>query len=159
MVVASGRAPDRMAVVEDAVERAHQQWRREEKLAARRAALLETPTLTLAELAALRGEDEAATYTSLLPHRHTGAVIVIPTDGELVIPAFQVDPAGAPITVVTGVNLTFAATRVRRLWTMWSWWHARTSYLSGQSPIDLIDTAPDRLLTATRREAETDHAG
>lgn len=159
MVVAAGRAASRAAVVADAVERAHQQWRREERLAARRAALLETPTFTLTDLAARRGEDEDTTYAWLLSHRHDGRLVVIPIDNELVIPAFQFDQTGTPIAAVAEVNRIFATARVRTLWAMWSWWHARTSYLSGQSPIELIDSAPDRLLIAARREATTDMPG
>lgn len=155
----AGRAESRDDLIAAALKRQRQQWKREERLAALRAALLQTPTLTVAGLAARRSEEEAATYAWLLPLRQDGSVVVIPTDEALVIPAFQFDETGAPIGEVTEVNRTFAATRVRTLWAMWSWWHARTSFLSGERPIELIYTDPERVLTAARREARTDSAG
>lgn len=155
--VAAGRAVSRDELVGRALEREIREWRRDESWAAHRAALLATPTLTLAELAARRGESEGATYEWLVPHRTLETLIVIPTDdehGELVIPAFQFDGEGTPIDVVTAANRILADSRTYTRWTMWAWWHSRTGYLSGESPIDLIDAGPDRLLTAARRMAE-----
>lgn len=154
--VTKGTLASREAFMVDAARRHITAWQREERLVARRAALLATPTMTVRELAEKRGEDEAATLAWLAPLRAAGAVIVTPTnDGTSpIVPGFQITADGEVGAVVVEVNRALTRSRLYRLWPLWAWWHARTSWLSGASPIDLIDTAPDQLLAAARREAE-----
>lgn len=152
--VAAGRAESRDDLVVAALEREIRQWRRDERWAAHRAALLATPTLKLGELATRRGESESATYRWLASHRANGTLVAIPAGDELdalLIPEFQFDESGAPIDVVMDANAALAASRVYEHWSMWAWWHSRTSYLGGESPINLIHINQDRVITAARR--------
>lgn len=153
--VTKGTVASREAFMVDAARRHITALQREERLMARREALLATPRMTVLELADKRGEDEADTLAWLSPLRAAGAVIVIPTnDGASpIVPGFQFTADGEVVAVVMEANRALTRSRLYRLWSLWAWWYAKTSWLSGASPIDLIDTAPDQLLAAARREA------
>lgn len=159
--------PSLVAAIEEAVSKGHaasidsfvhqalsahlDRLRRDEKRQARRAALLATPVLTVAEVAGRRIQSVEATEQWMMPLRVNGRLIAIPDQPDLIIPAFQLTDGGALIGVVAETNRILTITRMFTVWTKWAWWYSRTSYLSGASPIDLIHTDPRRILTAVRR--------
>lgn len=157
--VRNGHAEDVDSFVHHAVTTYLTRIRREEDCRAVRAALLATPVLTVSELACRRAETAEATERWMMPLRINGRLIAIPDQPDLIIPAFQITNHGGLVTVVAETNRILTISRLHTLWTKWAWWHSRTGFLSGASPIDLIHTAPRRIITAARRMTDPHGSG
>jgi hypothetical protein len=152
--VSKGQAESVDAFVDQAATAQIDEMRREDRRQEHRAALLATPVLTVPELARRRGESLETTERWMVPLRMSGRLIALPDQPDLIIPAFQVTDQGTLITVVAETNRILTISRVHTLWTRWAWWHSRTGYLSGESPINLIHTDPHRIITAVRRDTD-----
>lgn len=124
-----------------------------ERLAEHRAGLLATPTHTYETLAQVRGDQTVAAARQWLTRaRARGDVFTVKVDGRTLIPAFQVDSAGAVPRAVAQVNkVLLGSTEPLSGWETWSWWCAPTGLLSGQAPLDMLETARGRVEHAARR--------
>jgi len=149
--ITTGQAENVDSFVRQAVRAQIDRTRRENRRQAHLTSLLATPVLTVSDVARRRGESFETTERWMAPLLTNGRLIAIPDQPELVIPAFQVNDQGALIRVVSETNRILTISRLHTLWSKWAWWHSRTSYLSGESPINLIHTDPHRVITAARR--------
>lgn len=120
-----------------------------DRAAGRRRALLETPVFTYGDLAYARGV-RSATVRSWV-HRNGDKVLVIPIGARVVLPAFQFNDFGELDRGVGEVNAVLKRDSEMDEWSRWAWWHATTSFLSGQAPIDVVDSDLHRVVTAARR--------
>ena len=119
------------------------------ELAAHRTALLQTGVFTVAELAAVRGQDEARTRMWLARRIGDRALITVTQDGEQLVPAFQLTAAAEPrpelqplFEVLVGADLGG--------WATWTWTTMPSAWLSGERPVDVALSDPPR----ARRSAE-----
>lgn len=127
-----------------------------ESAAAHRAALLDTPTFDYEHLAKIRGV-KPGTVRSWV-NRNIDKVIAPRFGRRTLLPAFQFNDAGELRGPVAQVNTVLKADPAMDEWSSWAWWHSRTSFLSGQSPLDVVDVAPGRVLHAARRMARPNSA-
>lgn len=124
-----------------------------QRLAAHRAALLDTPWFTHRLLAEVRGNKVDATRAWVRRHARAGDVfVVVKHAGRTVIPAFQFTDDGQVRNEIAAVTKILRDSAEEGLtgWEIWAWWTARTGYLSGEIPLDLVEQNPDRV----RRAAE-----
>ena len=124
--------------------------------AAHRAALLDTPIFDYKQLAQVREVTEGAVRSWV--SRNIDKVIAPTFKGRTILPAFQFNDAGGVREPVAQVNAVLKADPVMDEWSSWAWWHSRTSFLSGQSPLDVVEDAPGRVLHAARRMARANSA-
>lgn len=127
-----------------------------ERIAQHRVELLGTPTYTHETLAEARGAKGAAVRAWVARHRRAGDVVVVKQDGRTLLPAFQFTAGGELRPEVARVNRILYEDTEMTGWEKWTWWWASTGLLSGQSPIDVIESAPVRVETAARRFIEPD---
>jgi len=131
---------ERSAVRERAVQRAIEHRR----------ALVETPTYTYADLGAIR--DVAASTIRSFVHRHRPKIVAVTVGSSVMMPAFQFNEAGSLRESVAEINeILHEDEGTMDEWSRWAWWHSRTSYLSGESPINVIDDDLERVRTAAMR--------
>src|SRR5690606_15374734 len=103
-----------------------------------RRSLVETPTYTYSELAAIR--DVADSTIRSYVHRHRSRILAVTVGASVLLPAFQFNEAGELRESVAEINeILHADEGTMDEWARWAWWHSRTSYLSGESPINVID--------------------
>lgn len=127
-----------------------------ERAAQHRLTLLGTPTYTYRALAEIRGVHQTAVRSWV--SRNSAQVLAPHVRGRVVLPAFQFSDAGEVRARVAEVNQILDREGAMDDWSRWGWWHARTSFLSGQSPISIIDDEPDRIQTAAERTARLNAA-
>jgi hypothetical protein len=135
--------------VTDPVEAMRARAKQARRLAAHRTTLLQTGAFTVAELAAVRGQDEARTRMWLARQIGDRALITVTHDGERLVPAFQLTAAGDPrpelqplLEVLVGADLGD--------WATWTWLTTPSAFLSGERPVDVAVSNPPR----ARRSAE-----
>jgi hypothetical protein len=121
-----------------------------------RAELLAAEWLTLTELAARRGDPEVGPTGAWVAGRlRARALIAVPAgDRSIVVPAFQVTPAGDPrpellplLEALSGAGLDG--------WTRWAWLTKPADELDGAVPERVAATDPDRACRAAQRFATT----
>lgn len=105
--------------------------------------------LTYMELATLRGLKESAARSWV--HRHRDKILAPTLHGHVVLPAFQFTPHGDLRPDVAEINTILKGDPAKDDWSRWAWWHSRTSFLSGEAPLDVIDQNLNRVRTAARR--------
>lgn len=124
--------------------------------AAHRAALLDTPAFDYGDLASVRGVTPGAVRSWV--SRNSERIIAPTFTRRTVLPAFQFSATGELREHIAQVNAVLKADPAMDDWSRWAWWHSRTSFLSGQSPLDALDSTPERVLHAARRMAQPNPA-
>ena len=128
-------------------------------LAAHRAQLLASGWLTLTELAARRGDpDVAASGASAAVPEHAQELIVVTGPNDmLVVPTFQLTPAGTPRPELRAVLAALSGGGVGS-WQSWTWLTSPSSYLSGAVPERMVATDPGRVARAAARFAAAERS-
>jgi hypothetical protein len=128
--------------------------RQAQRLASHRAQLSARAWLTLTELAARRGDgDVAATGAWAAARVLAGELIVLNgPDDDLVVPAFQLTPAGEPRSELRPVLAELRAAGAHG-WEFWAWLTSPSSDLSGELPEQVAVTDPARAAQAAARFA------
>jgi len=103
---------------------------------------------SLVDVFGYANEDAARSTVSKL--RKDG-LFTVTYDGRTLVPAFQLTADGRQIR--PEVARVAAALGDIDPWEAWAWWATTSSLLSGQRPVDLVDTAPARVETAAERFA------
>lgn len=123
------------------------------RLARQRDRLLAAGAYTTHALQELRGDSAAsATRTWLARRRAGGELFTVTHDGSTLVPVFQLDDEARPRPEIAAVLGALAPTRLGG-WAIWTWFTAGSAWLGGTSPIDLLDTDPERVATAAARFA------
>ena len=124
-----------------------------QRLASRRDALLATPVYTHESLQQMRGgARESSTRTWLSRRREARELFTVKHDGRTIIPAFQLDADGEPRPELQPVLQTLVDAGVQS-WALWTWLTSLTSLLSGETPEQLVQSNPQRVLRAAQRFA------
>ncbi|HEV2362084.1 MAG TPA: hypothetical protein VGS21_10310 [Acidimicrobiales bacterium] len=123
------------------------------RLAEHRERLLASGAFTTATLQQLRGDkSQQATRTWISRRRHVNALFTVEHDGVTLIPAFQIRPDG-----ITRRGIAPALGILKEAgmggWELWTWFTARTSWLSDRSPESLMDERPSMVAEAARAVA------
>ncbi|GAA1506653.1 hypothetical protein [Nocardioides humi] len=109
-----------------------------------RAALLASPTHTYATLAQVRGVSENAARFAVHKAAERGALLVVPHDGGVLVPAFQLTGDGEVRPELTAVLEPLLASRMDP-WQVWTWLTQPAGLLGGQVPHEAVrddDEAP-----------------
>jgi hypothetical protein len=130
------------------------------RLAAHRAQLLAGAWLTLSELAARRGESGVSTTGSWAAARVQARELIVlkGPDGNLVVPEFQLTPAGDPRPELHSLINDLRGAGVDG-WAAWTWLTSPSSYLSGEVPEQVAAANPRRAAQAAARFAASPAPG
>lgn len=124
-----------------------------QRLARHREQLLASGAYTTEALAALRGDTgESATRTWLARRRKTDEVFTVTHQNATLVPAFQLDETGRPVTGLRPVLRALRGAGVTG-WATWTWLTSASPWLDGQVPVDVLATDPGRVATAAERFA------
>lgn len=126
--------------------------RDESPLAARRDALLATPTLTLADLARVRGQQESSARAWFYRQKARGALFSVTYSGTTLIPAFQLSRDGNVRPELQGLITPLQAAEFDS-WTIWHWLTSPTGWLSGETPEQVSVDDPERARVAADRQS------
>ena len=93
-------------------------------------------------------EDAARSSISKL---RRGGLFTVSYDGHVIVPAFQLADDGRHIRP----EVAEVATALGGIdpWEAWTWWCTTSSLLSGERPLDVLETAPGRVVRAASRFA------
>jgi hypothetical protein len=119
---------------------------------ARRAFLAEFGALTSKEVAELAGS--RATNRAALANRWKaqGRIFAIETGGQSLFPAFQFAEDGQARPVVAEVLAALGPKAAG--WQTALWFTGANGWLGAKRPVDLLESAPEAVAAAARREAE-----
>lgn len=120
------------------------QNRRLEK--ARRSLLSEFGAFSPDEVASMAGDKETAERWE-----QEGRIFAVDREGCLLYPSFQFDSKGVPRPVIA--QALEALGRDTSPWGLALWFTAANGWLRGKRPVDLLDSDPDDVAEAVRREA------
>jgi Protein of unknown function (DUF2442) len=125
-----------------------------QRLAAHRSRLLATGWLTVAELAARRGDADVAATGAWLATRLLARELIVVTgpDGNLVVPAFQLTEAGDPRPELGPLLSALRAAGIGG-WAAWTWLTSPSSLLSGDLPEQVAISDPARAVRVAARFA------
>jgi hypothetical protein len=127
--------------------------RQAQRLARHREHLLASGAYPIEALAALRGDTaESATRTWLTRRRKRDELFTVTHQNATLVPAFQLDDAGEPLSALRPVLKVLAKAGLSG-WELWSWLATPTSWLGGQVPAALLTSSPARVVTAAERFA------
>ncbi|UUW91079.1 hypothetical protein [Pimelobacter simplex] len=107
-----------------------------------RAALLASPAHTYASLAAVRGATENATRFAVHKAAERHALLVVPHDGGVLVPAFQLTDAGE-LRPELGAILEPLLAAGTDPWQVWSWLTQPAGLLGGDVPHELARDADE----------------
>jgi hypothetical protein len=117
--------------------------------------LLATPTFTYDTLAQQRGDARSSsTRTWVSRARSRKELFTVDVDGRTIIPAFQLTDAGKTRPALAPALSQLLDADVGG-WSVWTWLTRPTPLLSGGTPTDLADEAPERVRRAARRFASS----
>ncbi|MEV5000367.1 hypothetical protein [Nocardioides sp. LML1-1-1.1] len=102
-----------------------------------RTTLLASPTHTYASLAAVRDASENATRFAVHKAAERGALLVVPHEGGVLVPAFQLDAAGELRAELGAVLSPLLAARMDP-WAVWSWLTQPAGLLGGAVPHEAV---------------------
>lgn len=102
-----------------------------------RSALLASPTHTYASLAAVREASENATRFAVHKAAERGALLVVPHEGGVLVPAFQLDASGELRAELGAVLSPLLAARMDP-WAVWSWLTQPAGLLGGAVPHEAV---------------------
>lgn len=119
--------------------------------AAREGMLQEFGAFTSSDLGERAGSK--ATNKVALAHRWKtdGRIFSVQYRGTNYFPGFQFDEEGQPLPVMTEILQVLGT--VRAPWEIALWFTGADGWLGGQRPVDLLVTAPERVLEAAKHEA------
>jgi FAD/FMN-containing dehydrogenase len=127
--------------------------RQARRLAEHRERLLASGAYTTEALGRLRGDtSESATRTWLARRRQAGELFSVGHQHGTLVPAFQLDESGEPITTIRPVLRALGGAALDG-WSTWTWFTATSTWLGGVPPIDLLAEEPDRVAEAAGRFA------
>lgn len=127
-----------------------------EMAASHRAALLATAVYDFGQLSQLRGVIPSDVES--WGKRNAARLLSVRHAGRTLLPAFQFDGTGQLREHVGQINALLGADPMMDEWSRWAWWWSRTSYLSGQAPLDLADSDYERVLHAAHRMTRQNRA-
>lgn len=111
------------------------------------------PTLTSAELAELAGSTARNRAAMANRWKGEGRVFSVAHEGTDLFPAFQFDAHGAPQPLVKTLLSIFAGHR--KGWEVAAWLVHPNGWLpKAAKPIDLLDSAPEQVIEAAKRDVE-----
>lgn len=109
--------------------------------AARREALLATPSHTLDSLTALRGAaSQAAVRTAVSRAVAKGRMFTVKHEGRTIVPTFQLDNEGNPRRELASLIRPLVKSGLGP-WQLWTWLTAPHPVLAGRSPADAVADA------------------
>jgi len=120
------------------------------RLAEHRQQLLASGAFTTEALREMRGDKSPeATRTWVSRRRKEGTLFTVEHEGVALLPAFQLRPDGA---LRSGLGPALRTLRTAGLggWELWTWFTARTPWLSGRAPQELLDDDPGSVAGAAR---------
>jgi Protein of unknown function (DUF2384) len=120
---------------------------------ARDALLGEFGGLRSAEVAELAGSRAANRAALANRWRAEGRLVAVPVGDELVYPGFQFGADGRPHPTVGAALAELRRQPGLSDWQAALWFASPTGWLGGRRPVDLLDTEPDAVAEAARREA------
>jgi hypothetical protein len=113
-----------------------------------RQSLLASGAFTTEALREMRQDrSPEATRTWISRRRKEGAIFTVDHDGLVVVPAFELRSDGAPRPGLVPALRTLLGAGLEG-WELWTWFTARTPWMSGCSPQDLIDDDPELVAAA-----------
>jgi hypothetical protein len=118
------------------------------RLAEHRQRLLASGAFTTEALREMRGDkSQEATRTWISRRRKDGALFTVDYEGTALVPAFQLRLDGS---VRTGLRPALRVLLDAGLggWELWTWFTARTPWLPGHAPHDLLDDDPESVTSA-----------
>jgi hypothetical protein len=118
------------------------------RLAEHRQRLLASGAFTTEALRQMRGDkSQEATRTWISRRRKEGTLFTVDHEGTALVPAFQLLPDGS---TRPGLGPALRVLLDARLggWELWTWFTARTPWLSGRAPQDLMDDDPESVTRA-----------
>lgn len=115
--------------------------------------LLQLGYYTVAELAVLRGEDEAVTAAWLGDQRAQRRIFLIGAEPRTVVPAVLLDADGGTDERVCSL-VRHLLTADLSSWEIWNWLCTPTGLLSGDIPAESVRLDPARAERAARLYAE-----
>jgi DNA-directed RNA polymerase specialized sigma24 family protein len=120
--------------------------------AARHLLVTEFGGLTSADIGQLAGSKSS--NRAALAHRwkSDGRIFAVTHQGTPTFPGFQFSPEGQPLPVIASLLAILGATH--RGWELALWFLGSNGWLGGRRPVDLLLTAPNRVIAAARHEAE-----
>lgn len=111
--------------------------------------LREFPLLTSAQVADLSGSGARNRAAQANRWKTQGKVFAVSHGGQDGYPAFQFDAHGRPLPIIAELLNLFAGQRGG--WQLALWFAANNAWLPDAArPVDLLDTAPDAVLSAAR---------
>lgn len=121
------------------------------RLARQRERLLATGAFSTEALRVLRGDAKSSTTRTWLARRRSaGEIFTASHDGRTLVPAFELDHEGRPRTVLRSVLAALAPAELTG-WATWTWFTATSSWLGGATPVDQLETDPERVVRAASR--------
>jgi hypothetical protein len=127
--------------------------RQAERLARRRQQLLASGAYSIEALATLRGDAaESATRTWLTRRRKAAELFTVTHQNATLLPAFQLDETGEPLTGLPSVLRPLQAAGFGG-WAIWGWLTSASPWLDGAVPVELLGKASERVAAAARRFA------
>jgi hypothetical protein len=106
-----------------------------------RAALLETPWFTYETLAQVRGASVDATRYAVHKAEQTHRLVVVPVEGRVVVPAFQLTDEGEVRPDIAPLLEPLLAARMDP-WRAWAWLTQPAALTLGRAPAEAV-TDPD----------------
>lgn len=125
-----------------------------------RAGLLASDWLDYDGVAALRGVSQNAARFAVHKAAERGALLIVPHDGAVLVPAFQLDERGEVREELQAVLTTLLGSRMD-VWAVWGWLVRPAALLGGAVPADAVRD-PDEVAIvrhAAVRLAERSGAG
>lgn len=123
-----------------------------QRAAEHRRALVQTDTYSYDDLAAIRGAKPSTIRSRA--HRSQDKILSVTVGGQKLLPAFQFNNWGELERPVAEINQILKTDETMDDWAAWAWWYSATSFLSGESPIDVIGDDPERVRLAAQRSTE-----
>ncbi len=120
---------------------------------ARQELLDEFGALTSQDIATLAGSKAANRRATALRWQAEHKIFSVVHHGRTLYPGFQFDPElGRPKQAVADILASLP--REMKGWALALWWTTPIDLLGWSRPVDLLDTEPDRVAEAARKEAE-----
>lgn len=104
----------------------------------------------VADLARSRARNRAALANRW---KQEGRIFAVPHGGQHLWPGFQLDDEGQPKPVIAEVLEVLEPDLTP--WQLALWFTGRSGWLDGARPVDLLESEPERVVEAARRDSES----
>lgn len=115
------------------------------------ARLLDSGSLSNADLAGLRATDESSAREFVASEQARCRLFTVNHDGRSLVPQILVDADGELTEVSRAVEVLVPLGLDG--WELWSWLASPSGWLSGEIPAEVFTTDPDRAMAAVRAYA------